>query len=200
MKVLVTGFDAFGGAAVNASELVVNALAAASGVGVVTAVLPTSYRKAEANIQGLIHTHKPDRVLMLGLARRATAITLEQAALNIDDCGAPDNDGEIRLRQRISEDAPAAFWNSLPLDQLADIARELGHEVEFSRDAGGFICNHVFFSAARTLAADFPESQCGFVHLPPIAGPGRRLTETVALLQAWIDALQYSNNRPGRTA
>src|SRR5262245_50053997 len=50
MTTLVTGFDAFGGVAVNSSELVVTALAARAEPGVITAVLPTSYRRAGARI------------------------------------------------------------------------------------------------------------------------------------------------------
>jgi pyroglutamyl-peptidase len=186
MTILVTGFDAFGENEINPSALVVEALAENEQSGLLTAVLPTSYREAEKRIQTLIRRHQPNRVLMLGLASKAQAIRLEQVALNLNDCRAPDNDGEVRLGQRIADDAPIGHWNSLPLNRMARIAERLSHEVEFSRDAGGFVCNHVFFTAAQTLAMEFPDCRCGFVHLPWIDGPGERLTRTVELIRTWI--------------
>ena len=68
MTTVVTGFEPFGGAGSNASELVVTALAASEDPGLATAVLPTSYRRAEAGIGDLLRSHRPRRVLMLGLA------------------------------------------------------------------------------------------------------------------------------------
>jgi pyroglutamyl-peptidase len=186
MTILVSGFDAFGEAKVNSSALVVDALAQAEISGVLTAVLPTSYREAEKRIKTLIRRHRPERILMLGLASKAKAIRLEQVALNLNDCVAPDNDGEIRLGQRIADDAPIGHWNSLPLNRMSRIAERLGHTIEFSRDAGGFVCNHVFFTAAQTLAMELPESRSGFVHLPYIEGPGDELDQTVELIRAWI--------------
>jgi len=186
VTILLTGFDAFGGASVNASQLVIDTLAEAKPSGVITAVLPTSYREAEKAIQRLIRAHRPSGVLMLGLANKAAAITLEQTALNLNDCAAPDNNGEVRLRQPIADDAPVGYWNSLPLNRMASIARASGHQVEFSRDAGGFVCNHVFFIAARTIADELPDSRCGFVHLPLIREAGPELTRVVELVQTWI--------------
>jgi pyroglutamyl-peptidase len=186
MTILVSGFDAFGEARVNSAELVVDALAQAEHRDVITAVLPTSYREAEKRIQTLIRRHSPSRVLMFGLASKAKAIRLERVALNLNDCTAPDNDGEVRLGRRIAEEAPIGYWNSLPLNRMARIAESLGCEIEFSRDAGGFVCNHVFFTAAQTLAMELPDSRCGFVHLPYIGGPGEQLSQTVELVRAWI--------------
>jgi pyroglutamyl-peptidase len=186
VAILISGFDAFGDMPVNSSELVVDALAQAGLDGVTTAVLPTSYREAEKRIQSLIRRHRPDRLLMLGLASRSSAIRIEQVALNLDDCTAPDNDGEVRTRRPIAAGSVIGHWNSLPMNRMASIAQQCGHDIEFSRDAGGFVCNHVFFTAAQTLAAELPDSRCGFVHLPTIEGPGEKLTRTVELVQAWI--------------
>jgi pyroglutamyl-peptidase len=189
---LLTGFEAFGGAEVNVSELVVDAVRATRPDGVHCAVLPTSYRRAEAAIEELIRTHDPDCILMLGLSEKAKAITFEQTALNFDDCAMRDNDGDIRTRSKIRADAPVGYWNSLPLERMADIARTLGHQVVFSRDAGGFVCNHTFFAAARQVALKRPDCRAGFVHLPPLGGPGEELVKIVTLVERWIaDVLSH---------
>src|SRR6478735_4035380 len=136
MTTLVTGFEPFGGSKVNCSELVVRALAARGGREVVATILPTSYRRAEACIGELLHTHRPRTVLLLGLADEEPRIRFEQVALNLDDSKAPDNDGEIRLRRHISETGPVGYWNSLQLEQMARVACHLGEDVVYSHDAG----------------------------------------------------------------
>lgn len=191
MTTLVTGFEPFGGASVNVSEEIVTALAALGRPGLVTAVLPTSYRRSEAAIGELLHRHRPATVLLLGLAGSAEKLRLEQVALNLNDAAAPDNDGECRERRPIVEEAPVAYRSTLPLERMAATARRLGEEVEFSRDAGGYVCNHVFFTAAHLAATTFPETRTGFVHLPdlgPDVGKAEpRLQRFVDILQTWIE-------------
>jgi pyroglutamyl-peptidase len=150
MTTLVTGFEPFGGSKVNTSELVVTSLAAVKERDVVTAVLPTSYCRAEANMSDLLHTHRPRTVLLLGLADGEPRIRFEQVALNLDDSEAPDNDGQVRFRRRIIEGAPVGYWNSLRLEQMADAVRHLHEDVVSSHDAGGYVCNHLF-SRRRTF-------------------------------------------------
>ena len=184
---IVTGFEPFGGLQVNTSESVVKSLAASDRV--VTAVLPTSYRRAEAQITELLRTHRPRAVILLGLAAKEAAMRLEQVALNLDDSAAADNDGDVRLRRRIVEGAPVGYWSSLPLEQMADDARRLGEEVAYSRDAGGYVCNHVFFVAMHRVSSEFPETRCGFVHLPLVPVPSPRLTRLADLVRIWIGRL-----------
>ncbi len=187
MTMLVTGFEPFGGSRVNSSELVVTALDSPGKPGVITAVLPTSYRRAEARIVDLLHAHRPRTVLMLGLAESTDSIRFEQVALNLDDCDAPDNDGNVRLRQRIVEGAPVGYWSSLQLDRMADTSRNLSEDVLFSHDAGGYVCNHVFFTAAHLVATEFPGSRCGFVHFPAVPTSDERLLRFIEIVRIWVD-------------
>lgn len=187
MTTLVTGFEPFGGSKVNSSELVVTALAALGELGVITAVLPTSYRRAEARIGDLFRAHRPRTVLMLGLAESTAEIRFEQVALNLDDCDAPDNDGKVRLRQRIVEGAPVGYWSSLQFDRMADASRDLGEDVLFSHDAGGYVCNHVFFTAAHLVATELPDSRCGLVHLPAVPEADERLSRFLEIVRIWIE-------------
>jgi pyroglutamyl-peptidase len=171
---------------VNTSELVVTSLAAVKERDVVTAVLPTSYCRAEANMSDLLHTHRPRTVLLLGLADGEPRIRFEQVALNLDDSEAPDNDGQVRFRRRIIEGAPVGYWNSLRLEQMADAVRHLHEDVVSSHDAGGYVCNHLFFTTAHLRATAFPDMRCGLVHLPAVQGPGNRLTRLFDIVRIWI--------------
>ena len=186
MTTLVTGFEPFGGSKVNSSELVVTALDYLGEPGVITEVLPTSYRRAEARIGDLLRTHRPDTVLMLGLAESTPKVRFEQVALNLDNCDAPDNDGEVRMRGRIVEGAPVGYWSSLQLDRMANASRDMGERVLFSHDAGGFVCNHVFFTAAHLVATVYPATRCGFVHFPLVLASDKRLSRFVEMVRKWV--------------
>lgn len=186
MTTLVTGFEPFGGARINPSELIVAGLAAESAAGVVAAVLPTSYARSEARLTELLRLHRPSLVLLLGVADSTPELRLEQVALNLDDCPAPDNDGEVRTRRRIVEGAPAAYWNSLPLDSMAQSARAVNENVIFSRDAGGYVCNHAFFTATHLGATELPGMLCGFVHVPAVDEAGERLERLRTIVRTWI--------------
>lgn len=185
-KILVTGFEPYGGASFNPSEFIVKELAALKEPGVVTALIPTSYRRAEAEIVDLLHIHQPSVVLMLGLKRRASRLCLEQLALNMDNSITPDNDGEIRVRERIIEEAPASYSNSLLIDHMADIAGDQGEPVDFSSDAGGYVCNHLFFVTAHLAATELDHCRCGFVHVPPMQESSERLLRVVEIIRDWI--------------
>lgn len=192
MTTLVTGFEPFGGSQANSSELLVTALDYIGEPGVVTEVLPTSYRRAGARIRELLRAHRPDTLLMLGLAESTAKMQFEQVALNLDDCDAPDNDGEVRLRGRIVEGAPVGYWSSLQLERMANASREMGERVTFSHDAGGYVCNHVFFTAAHLVATMYPATRCGFVHLPVLQAKDERLARLLKIVRIWLGE---SNNQ-----
>jgi pyroglutamyl-peptidase len=174
----------------NPSELIVKELAAFKEPGVVTALIPTSYHRAEADIVDLIHIHQPSVLLMLGLKRSASRLCLEQLALNMDNSITPDNDGEIRVHERIIKEAPDHYSNSLQLDHMADIAGDQGEPVDFSIDAGGYVCNHLFFIAAHLAATEFDNCRCGFVHVPPMEESSERLPRVVEITRDWVRLLK----------
>lgn len=190
MTTLVTGFEPFGGSRVNSSELVVTALADRGKHGLITAILPTSYHRARERVHDLLQAHRPRTVLLLGLDESVAGIRLEQVARNFDDSVSPDNDGEIHVRERIIDGAPVDYRSSLPLKPMADAARALGEDVAFSHDAGGYVCNHVFFTAAHLVTTQLPGTRCGFVHLSFVEGPSERLTRLVEVVWVWVAAWQ----------
>lgn len=134
----------------------------------------------------LLQQHRPDQVLMLGLAAGEQALRLEQVALNLDNAESPDNGGEVRQCTRIVEQGPVGYWSTLPLAAMARQAGRIGEAVQFSHDAGGFVCNHVFFSTLHRLARAGGGSRGGFVHLPPL-DTGERLVRVAGLVRTWIE-------------
>jgi len=190
VTVLVTGFEPFQEMPANASELVVRALGGAGLPDVVTDVLPTAYGRAGARIEYLLEAHRPSAAILLGLASSAMALRLERVALNLDDEAAADNDGDRRHGVRIVDDGPVGYWSSLPISEIAAALQSSGESVELSHDAGGYVCNHVFFRAVHHCARHLPDTACGLVHVPFVAGTGPQLDRLVAAVRVVIDVLQ----------
>jgi pyroglutamyl-peptidase len=72
MRILVTGFEPFGGHATNPSMMAVQSLRPRSNL--ITRVLPVVYDASARIIRELIDTERPDAVMCLGLCARSPAI------------------------------------------------------------------------------------------------------------------------------
>lgn len=158
MRVLVTGFEPFGEHATNPS-----ALLAKSFDGV---VLPVSYARAADALRAAIDDADPDIVLCFGLADGDTAISVERFAHNIEEADVVDNDGARGSGAEIDPAGPLALRSTLPVDEIVAALRDDGLPASVSRDAGGYLCNHVFYVLMQTLD---PKRIGGFIHVPPVS-------------------------------
>jgi pyroglutamyl-peptidase len=166
--VLVTGFEPFGGAEVNPSQLLVEALAAdpPEGVELVHAVLPVSYARAATALRDAVRAAEPELVVCFGQADGETGLRIERFALNLDDAGVPDNEGVPGSAGPIDPDGPVAYRSGLAVDEIVAALREAGVPAEPSRDAGGYLCNHAFYVLMRLCEQERPAARGGFVHVP----------------------------------
>jgi pyroglutamyl-peptidase len=195
MPVLVTGFEAFGTHHANPSGLVVERLP--SHRGRIKAVLPTSYERAGHQVERLLGAHAPSAVLLLGLSARADGIVLERRARNRDYSQAVDNDGVQRIGSPIALNGPESYASTLPLERFADAARQLGLSAQMSDDAGGFVCNHVYYRAAHFMAQQQNAiAPCGFVHVP-LAEDTERLARIQACVERFLDVLEVDQSTQG---
>ena len=166
-RVLVTGFEPFGDSPVNPSQLLVEALAAEppAGVELATAVLPVSYAHAAEELTGAVRAAGPDFVVCFGQADGRPGISVERFALNLDDAESSDNDGAVSAAA-IDPEGPVAYPSTVPVDEIVAALRAEGIPAATSRDAGGFLCNHVFYALMALLARERPAVRGGFVHVP----------------------------------
>jgi pyroglutamyl-peptidase len=176
--ILVTAFEPFGAAATNASEDLLRALA--DDPALFRAILPTEYDRAAREIVRLIRELSPAAVICFGVATRAEMLRLERVARNWDVSTTPDNAGDIRSGQAIASDAPDTYAATLPYDSISAALSASNIPHVFSDDAGGYVCNHTFFSARHEIEQSGGAIPCGFVHVPPILGP----EQFAALLEA----------------
>lgn len=173
MKILLTGFTAFGNIEENPSQVIVEQMAKSKllpeHVQLITAILPVGYDAAAERIHALIDEHVPSVVVMMGVAASRKKICLEYHAANCDTATVADNDGIIRNNRTI--DARFDYYfkrsSSLPLDYLYCELRAKDIQVQRSYDAGGYVCNHTLFEALSHIADKHDNKiLAGFVHVP----------------------------------
>jgi pyroglutamyl-peptidase len=178
--VLVTGFEPFGGSDVNPSQEIAREL---GGV-----VLPVSYARAADVLRAAVRAAGPAVVICFGQADREE-ISVERFALNLDGAESEDNDGAVSVAE-IDLDGPVAYRSTLPVDEVVAAVRAEGIPAGPSRDAGGFLCNHVFYVLMRLLDQELPEAAGGFVHVPAgmplehVLRAARVIVETCAPLRS----------------
>jgi pyroglutamyl-peptidase len=171
MRALVTGFDPFGGDAVNAAGEAVRGLPPRTGeIDIATAILPTSYARSAAALEAAIARTRPRIVLCVGQAGERGALSIERVAINVQDAAQPDNDGAQPVDQPVAAGAPAAYFSTLPVKEALAALRAAAIPAEVSSSAGTFVCNHVFYCLMRLAACRRHRFQAGFLHVPRIAG------------------------------
>jgi pyroglutamyl-peptidase len=165
--VLVTGFEPFNGGSVNPSAQLVEALAAAPppDIELETAVLPVAYARAADALRAAVRAAEPDLAICFGQADGRTGISVERFAHNLDSAEPVDNDGRSSAAE-IDPDGPVAYRSTLPVDEIVAALRAEGIPAGESRDAGGFLCNHVFYALMQLLELDASGARGGFVHVP----------------------------------
>jgi len=175
-KILLTGFDAFGGASLNPSWLVVKALHGRQIAGhrVVSAQLPTVFDESLHRLQALLKQHQPALVVCVGQAGGRRAISLERVAINVNDAPLADNSGSQPVDLPVVPGAPAAYFTSLPIKTMFTALQRAGVAAEVSQTAGTFVCNHVFFGLMHALATQplLRHARGGFVHVPYLPEQG----------------------------
>ena len=165
MKILLTGFDPFGGEALNPSWEAVRR-AACSSAELIRAQIPTSYRRAPERLRALCAEHRPDIVLCVGQAGGRSGPTPERRAVNRMGASIPDNDGVLLRDTPILAEGESALYSTLPAERLAEALRGRGLPASVSDSAGTFVCNRLMYEALLLGRTEYPGMRAGFVHLP----------------------------------
>lgn len=168
MRVLLTGFEPFAGAASNPSWSAVELLASrwTGPAELRTARLPTTFADGASYLLGLIEVLRPDLVIATGLAQGRAAVTPELIAINHVDARIPDNAGLRLLDVSVVADGPDGYFSTLPVKSMVAAMRAAGIPAALSYSAGTFVCNHVFYALMHALRTRHPNIVGGFVHVP----------------------------------
>ena len=190
-KLLITGFDPFGGESINPSWEAVKLLPdAVSEYKLYKLQLPTVYKKAAEVLLTKAAEIRPDVIISVGQAGGRDSVTPERIAVNIRAARIADNAGTLLDGDRIAPDGPAAYFSTLPVEAMRDAIRNANFPAAVSNSAGSFVCNDVLYSMLHHY--DGTDVRCGFIHVPYLpkqGSPNLPLADTVKALTAAIEAL-----------
>ena len=166
MRILITGFEPFGGQSINPSWEVARALDGLPGLPAqLRAVqLPCVFAQAASVLTRALDDMQADVVLALGQAQGRSDMSVERVAINVMDARIADNAGEQPIDQPVVAGGPAAYFSTLPIKHLVARMQAAGFPASVSQTAGTFVCNQVFYALQHALAGRGVRS--GFVHLP----------------------------------
>ena len=197
MKVLVTGFDPFGGESINpaweAVKVIKNEIA---GAEIVTMQIPTVVGKSIEKIHSKMVEINPDIVIAVGQAGGRFGVTPERVAINVTDARIPDNEGNQPIDEPIFADGDTAYFSNLPVKAMVQAIKDAGYPASLSNTAGTYICNHVMYGILYYIRKEFPNVRGGFIHVPFAASqvvekpntPSMAIADITASLEAAIQA------------
>lgn len=186
-RILLTGFGPFPGVPVNPTERIVAAAArrlarAHKGAHVAAEVFPTEWAML-ANLPDRLAVHRPDVVVMTGVAVRARTPRIERIAHAHADAALSDASGSK------AHDLSKSYAHRAPRRSEVDVARlkrtliAANLRIAHSDDPGRYLCNAAYLTALDWARTRRPRPPVVFVHVPPPRlGPGLRerdLVETV---------------------
>ena len=189
-KLLITGFDPFGGASINPAWEAVKLLPdEIADFEVHKLEIPTVFGLATERVLEKAAEIHPDVILCVGQAGGRGSVTPERIGVNIRDAKISDNADNQPVGQFVVEDGPAAYFSTVPVMAIADAIREASLPGQVSNSAGAFVCNDTLYGLLHHYAGT--ATKVGFIHvpwLPEQGSPSLPLTDTAAALEAAIRA------------
>lgn len=166
-KLLVTGFEPFGGDEVNPSMEIAKSLDGMeiNGYQVVARVLPVEWGTVRQRVEALMDEIQPAVVLSLGLAAGRTEISVEKVAVNYTS-KSKDNAGVLPSDQAVVPGGPDAFFATIPAEQVVEDINQKGIPAKLSLTAGAYLCNYAFYCASRYAREKGGKTLVGFIHIP----------------------------------
>lgn len=199
MKILVTGFDPFGGEAVNPAYEAVKLLPDnIAGAEIVKLEIPTEFKRSMEFLEEAISREMPDAVISVGQAGGRAEITPERVAINLADARIPDNAGNQPEDEALIADGPAAYFTTLPLKKMVKSVQDRGIPCRISYSAGTYVCNSVMYRTLYLAEVSGMGFCAGFIHVPyatqqtvtkPAGTPGMALPDIARGLEAAVEAV-----------
>ncbi|WP_429191201.1 pyroglutamyl-peptidase I [Fusobacterium sp. PH5-44] len=170
MKVLITGFDPFGGEKINPAWEAVKGLPdKIDEMEIIKLQIPTVFKKSGKKLFENIDKVKPDIVICVGQAGGRYEFCLERVAINIEDGRIPDNEGYQPIDTVIYEDGKNAYFTRMPIKAIVEEVKKAGIPAAVSNTAGTYVCNHIMYSLLYYLdKKGLDNVRGGFIHVPYI--------------------------------
>jgi len=192
MKIIVTGFDPFGGESINpAFEAVRRLPDVLAGVELIKLEVPTVFNGAVQGVTAQIDALQPDAWLGVGQAGGRCDISVERVAINIHDGRIADNAGYQPTDEPGDPAGPAAYFATLPLREMVAAMRRAGIPASISNSAGTFVCNHLMYGVLHHIQRGGLAVRGGFIHIPylPQQAVNKPNTTPSMALETVVEAL-----------
>ena len=202
MKILVTGFDPFGGEPINpAIESVKKLPDNIAGAEIIKLEIPTVRKKSLEKIEKAINEHNPDVILSIGQAGGRFDISIERVGINLDDFRIPDNEGNQIIDEPVFPDGENSYFVKLPVKAMVQNVQKNNIPASVSYTAGTFVCNHVLYGVLYLIEKKYKGKKSGFIHIPFLPQqvvdkrntPSMELNTIVKGLTAAIEAIVKNN-------
>lgn len=191
-KLLITGFEPFGGEEINPSWDAVCRLSDTIGEYSLTKLLvPVVFDRAARTVMDAAGELSPDVILCIGQAGGRDAITPELVAINLRYARIPDNEGNQPKDEPIIAGGECAYFSTLPVRKIAEAIADIGIPSNVSYSAGPYVCNDLLY----TLLTEYDGSGVGvgFIHVPYVTeqnkSPSMSLDDIVKGLTAAIESI-----------
>jgi pyroglutamyl-peptidase len=167
-RVLITGFEPYGGDKITPSEMVARSLEGRliSGRALSVRVLPSETRTLRERMEQVLREEDPDIVVAMSQFGGRTAMALERVAVNVLDFERPDNVGVMRKGDVVSRGGADARLSNLPFDRIVEAWHANGVPGYVSNSAGTFLGNQVLYETLGLTENAVPPVIVGLVHLP----------------------------------
>jgi len=167
MKILITGFEPFGGESVNPAYEAVKLLPDMAGdIQIVKMEIPTVFGEAGKVVETGILQHQPDAVICVGQAGRRADIGVERVAINLVEASIPDNAGNQPMDVKVQEDGDTAYFATIPVKAMVKNIKDHGIPASISYTAGTYVCNSVMYDLLYLIDRKYPSIRGGFIHVP----------------------------------
>ena len=172
-KLLITGFEAFGGETINPSWEAVARLPETIGEYALTKLrLPVVFGEAARIAISAAEEGNFDAVLCIGQAGGRSAITPELVGINLRHATIPDNNGNQPKDEPIAEGGSAAYFSTLPVREMSEAIKAIGLPSQVSYSAGAYVCNDLLYSLLSHF--DGSGTRAAFIHIPYSTEQGKQ--------------------------
>lgn len=195
MKILITGFEPFGGESVNPAYEAVKLLPDMAGdIQIVKMEIPTVFGEAGKVVETGILQHQPDAVICVGQAGRRADIGVERVAINLVEASIPDNAGNQPMDVKVQEDGDTAYFATIPVKAMVKNIKDHGIPASISYTAGTYVCNSVMYDLLYLIDRKYPSIRGCFIHVPYATeqGVGKPVGTATMELSTISKALLYA--------
>ena len=164
-KLLITGFEAFGGEEINPSwEAVKRLPQEINGYSLTKLQIPVVFGEAAKMVIDTAEKEACEVLICVGQAGGRSAVTPELVAINLRDAKIPDNKGNKPQDEVIIDGGENAYFSTLLVRKMAEKINDRGISSQISYSAGAYVCNDVLYSVLHHFKKS--KTRACFIHVP----------------------------------